>query len=61
MLILLWGLPEDSPLAAVYSELISLGIPTILLNQRDILATEIELFVGNQCKVSFGLHSKQLT
>ncbi|BAB75002.1 ATP-grasp domain-containing protein [Anabaena sp. FACHB-709] len=46
MLILLWGLPEDSPLAAVYSELISLGIPTILLNQRDILATEIELFVG---------------
>ncbi|BCL34256.1 RimK family alpha-L-glutamate ligase [Nostoc sp. MS1] len=46
MLILLWGLPEDSPLAAVYSELMSLGVPTVLLNQRDILDTEIEMSVG---------------
>lgn len=47
MLVLLWGLPEDSPLAAVYSELSRLGISTVFLNQRDILDTEIELAVGD--------------
>jgi hypothetical protein len=47
MLILLWGITEESPLAAVHSELTSLGIPTVFLDQRDILDTEIELSVGN--------------
>jgi hypothetical protein len=47
MLILLWGLPGESPLAAVYEELVRLGIPTVLLDQRDVLDTEIELSVGS--------------
>ncbi|MEH2239737.1 ATP-grasp domain-containing protein [Nostoc sp.] len=47
MLILLWGISEESPLAAVYSELTRLGIPTVFLDQRDILDTEIELSVGD--------------
>ncbi len=47
MLILLWGITEESPLAAVHSELTSLGIPTVFIDQRDILDTEIELSVGN--------------
>jgi len=47
MLILLWGITEESPLAAVHSELTSLGIPSVFLDQRDILDTEIELSIGN--------------
>lgn len=47
MLILLWGISEESPLAAVYSELTHLGIPTVFLDQRDILDTEIELSVSD--------------
>ncbi|MBD2412112.1 RimK domain-containing protein ATP-grasp [Nostoc calcicola FACHB-389] len=47
MLILLWGISEESPLAAVHSELTRLGIPTVFLDQRDILDTKIELSVGD--------------
>lgn len=47
MLILLWGIPEETPLAAVYWELTDLGVPTVFLDQRDILETEIELSVGD--------------
>ncbi|MFW9261901.1 ATP-grasp domain-containing protein [Nostoc sp. CALU 546] len=47
MLILLWGITEESPLAAVHSELTSLGIPSVFIDQRDILDTEIELSVGD--------------
>ncbi|BAY24724.1 hypothetical protein NIES2100_45210 [Calothrix sp. NIES-2100] len=47
MLILLWGISEESPLAVVHSELTRLGIPTVMLDQRDILDTEIELCVGD--------------
>ncbi len=48
MLILLWGIVEESPLAAVHSELTRLGIPTVFLDQRDVLETEIYLAVGNR-------------
>lgn len=51
MLILLWGITEESPLAAVHSELTLLGIPTVFLDQRDILDTEIELSVGNSLQL----------
>ncbi|WP_138501977.1 RimK family alpha-L-glutamate ligase [Nostoc sp. PA-18-2419] len=47
MLVLLWGISEESPLAAVYSELTRVNIPTVFLDQRDILDTELELSVGN--------------
>jgi hypothetical protein len=47
MLILLWGIADEPPLAAVHSELTRLGVPTILLDQRDILETAIELTVGD--------------
>ncbi|WP_293083947.1 RimK family alpha-L-glutamate ligase [Okeania sp. SIO3B5] len=48
MLILLWGLPGDSPLGAVQKELQNLGIPHVLLNQREILETEVKLSVGEK-------------
>jgi hypothetical protein len=43
MLTLLWGLPADTPLARVGEELERLGAPVWLLNQRDVLDTEVEL------------------
>jgi glutathione synthase/RimK-type ligase-like ATP-grasp enzyme len=43
MLTLLWGLPTDSPLARVRDQLERLGAPVWLLDQRDVLDTEIEL------------------
>ncbi|MBD2561963.1 MULTISPECIES: ATP-grasp domain-containing protein [Nostoc] len=51
MLILLWGITEESPLAAVHSELTSLGIPSVFLDQRDILDTEIELSIGDRLQL----------
>lgn len=48
MLILLWGLSGESPLTTVQAELNQLGVPTVLLDQRDILDTEIDFCVGTQ-------------
>ena len=44
----MWGLPGDSPLAAVQQELQNLDIPHVLLNQREILETEVKLSVGEK-------------
>jgi hypothetical protein len=43
VLTLLWGLPADGPLARVRDELERLGAPFWLLDQRDVLDTEVEL------------------
>lgn len=52
MLILLWGLSGESPLAAVYEELLRLGVPIMFVDQRDIQDTEIELIVGSHIRGS---------
>jgi hypothetical protein len=44
-MILLWGVPEDSPLAAVHHALQRRGAPVEFLDQREVLATEVELCV----------------
>jgi hypothetical protein len=44
-MILLWGVPEDSPLAAVHNALQRRGAPVEFLDQREVLATEVELCV----------------
>jgi hypothetical protein len=46
VLTLIWGLPTDTPLAWVRDELTRLGAPVWLLDQRDVLDTEIELESG---------------
>jgi hypothetical protein len=46
MLILLWGLGTEGPLTAVREELHQLGLPTVLIDQHDVLTTEIHLSVG---------------
>ena len=40
-LILLWGLPADGPLGRVYEELLRIGAPVRLLDQRDVLDTNV--------------------
>ena len=47
MLILLWGLPEDRPMAWIKRELDQLGAPAWLINQRDILSTTAHLSVAD--------------
>ncbi len=47
MLIMLWGLAAERPLAAVHGELRRLGCPVVLFNQHDILETELDLTVGS--------------
>src|SRR5467141_3151708 len=49
-MILLWGLSTDPPLQAVQSALDRLGKEYLLLEQREILQTEIDLVIG--CDVS---------
>ena len=44
-MILLWGLPEDGPLAAVRTALEGMDVPHFFLNQRDVAATTVELRV----------------
>jgi hypothetical protein len=46
MLILLWGIGAEEPLAAVLQELIRLGAATCLIDQYDVLNTEIELDIA---------------
>jgi RimK-like ATP-grasp domain len=50
MLILLWGMGSDGPLAAVHQELQRLGVHATVIDQRDVLRTEVDLDVG--CGVS---------
>jgi glutathione synthase/RimK-type ligase-like ATP-grasp enzyme len=45
MLVLLWGLSGERPLAAVREQLISLGVPVLTLDQREVLDTEVRIFV----------------
>lgn len=50
MLILLWGLSGERPIEIVGEELTRLGLPWILLDQREVLATRVELSVGTEVR-----------
>ena len=45
-LILLWGLPEEGPLAAVRHVLQTLGAETIMVDQRRALSTHVRMLPG---------------
>ena len=47
MLILLWGLATENPLRLVYEELQRVNARTRLVDQREVLATEVNLSVGS--------------
>ena len=46
MLVLLWGLETDSPLADVRKQLGLLNVPTVFIDQRRVLETQVEITVG---------------
>jgi hypothetical protein len=46
MLVLLWGIGAEEPLAAVHQELIRLGAAVCVVDQHEVLNTEIELHIA---------------
>jgi hypothetical protein len=46
-MILLWGLPNERPLAAVWKALERRGVAAMMLDQRLVLSTQVELCVGS--------------
>jgi hypothetical protein len=46
MLIMLWGLGTERPFEVMYEELEQQGLPVLLVDQRDVAETVVELNVG---------------
>lgn len=46
-MILLWGVPGDGPIAAVWETLLRMGADVAFVDQRAVLDTQVELSVGN--------------
>lgn len=46
MLIMLWGLGTERPFEVMYEELENQGLPVLLVDQRDVAETVVELNVG---------------
>jgi len=46
--VLLWGLPDDRPVTVVREALEAIGCAVTLLDQRDVLDTEVELAVTSE-------------
>jgi hypothetical protein len=59
-MILLWGLPSDPPLRAVWNGLQHLGAEVAFLDQGAVLATEVELEVGAQVRGSLAVGDQRL-
>jgi hypothetical protein len=59
MLVLLWGLEADSPLAVVSEQLRLLGVPARFIDQRRVLETEIELVTGSDVGGSVRIGDKK--
>ena len=59
-LVLLWGLESDPPLAAVRKQLCSLGVPNELIDQRQILDTEVQLNVGESVDASLRIRNREI-
>ena len=58
MLILLWGLASDPPMAAVREQVRLLGAPTVFADQAAVLETEIDLEVGETVKASIQIRGE---
>jgi hypothetical protein len=52
MLVVLWGLSGERPLEIVGRELGRLGVPSILVDQRDVLEMEVQLSVGTEVEAT---------
>ena len=52
MLVLLWGFETDPPLLAVREQLRILGTPSVLVDQRFVLDTDVNLQVGEEIEAA---------
>lgn len=59
-MILLWGLPEDSPLAAVHQALIADGRQVFLFNQRHTPEAEMHLCVERTVSGTLRVHNAKI-
>ena len=57
---LLWGVRNEQPLAAVRKELRTLGVPTFELDQRDAPQTGIELDVGRELEGEIRVRNRRI-
>ena len=46
-MILLWGMPGDTPMARVHAALCGRAAPVVFVDQRNVLETEVEIRVGH--------------
>jgi hypothetical protein len=60
MLVLLWGLELDPPLAAVRKQLADLRVPTEFVDQRQVLETEIRLDVAESVHASLRVRDREI-
>lgn len=59
-MILLWGLAEDTPLAYVRQALQDLKAPVVLVDQRKVLETSIELCVGGSVEGTIHMSEQEV-
>jgi len=50
VLILLWGLGSERPLALVHEELQRLGAPVMLIDERELSRVELQILVGSRIR-----------
>jgi hypothetical protein len=60
-MIMLVGMPTDGPLAAVRNALHRLGYPVFFFDQRDVLSTEVELWVGMDIEGTMRVGNQTIT
>jgi RimK-like ATP-grasp domain len=59
-MILLWGVATEGPLAAVRAELDCLGAPNQVIDQRDVLDTEIDLDIAETASGELRIRDRHL-
>jgi hypothetical protein len=59
-MIVLWGLPQERPIALVHEALHRLGFPVIFLDQRQVLMTEVELSVDSMIRGTLRTHDETI-
>lgn len=60
MLVLLWGLAADTPLAKVREQLQLAEIPTRFIDQCEVLETDVRLHVGSRIEASISVRGETL-
>jgi hypothetical protein len=58
MLVLLWGLTSDSPLAAVAEELKAMGASIVFVDQREVSDIDVRMTAGETLEACLRIHGK---